>query len=363
MDDYGLIITLFLYSQIIQSVGILGLTELSIKIHSDKVGLKYSADLLFLALAQSLTCVPLVIISSLILEIPFAILFSLTGAQIGLKFFAIYYRTMGFIKTYNMINSSIFNFTIVILLVVLPQNGPLYFLLYFSLSLGGILCIFILINLNQFMKLNKNKPIFSKKLFYESLNIGLLVIFNSFFVTVDQLLVGGIEGTSALASYKITLLIFLAGTFPHTVVNSIVGPKVARLCNFKKFKFLERYYWRLSLFQLLFCSLSIMIFFTIIKFFGTRLYPDSYMPDTLSFMWLFLASIAVSLRGISTIILIQLNLKRYLFMGQVIYTTTIIALYFALIEFDYFTSMPLVFTIAHIIFCIFILNKMFIALK
>jgi O-antigen/teichoic acid export membrane protein len=359
MDEYGLIITLFLYSQIIQSVGILGLTELSIKVHNDGVGLKYSADLLFLALTQLIACVPLAILLSLILEIPFALLFILSSVQMGLKLFAIYYRTTGFVKNYNMINSLIFNGAIAVLLVAVPHTTPLDFLKWLSLSISIILIALLLANFKKFKSLKVNQPLFSRNLFRDSFVIGMLVVFNSFFVAVDQLLIGKVEGNSALASYKITLLIFLAGTFPHTVVNSIVGPKVARLCKFKKFRFLKKYFWSLNLFQSILCVFSVIAFFIVLKLFGTRLYPETYMPSNLSFVLLLFASIAVSFRGISTIILIQNDAKSYLFIGQLIFALTLTFVYLFLIELKIFNSMPLAMAVAHIVFSSFILIRVF----
>ena len=334
----------------------MGLTELSIKVHSDKVGLKYSADLLFLALTQLIACVPLAILLSLILEISFVLLFILSSVQIGLKLFSIINPTVK-ASSLMVVNSLIFNVTIALVLVAIPQTTAVDFLQWLCFGLTIILSILILSNFKKFRKLKVHQPLFSRNLFHESFFIGLLVAFNSFFVAVDQLLVGGVEGNSALASYKIILLIFLAGTFPHTVVNSIVGPKVAKLCKFKKFRFLKRYLLFLNLFQAALCVASVVSFCIFIKLFGTRLYPASYMPSNLSFVLLLFASIAVSFRGISTIILIQTNAKSHLFYGQLIFVGTLATVYLVLINFEFFNAMPLAMTIAHIVFSAVILSK------
>ena len=110
-------------------------------------------------------------------------------------------------------------------------------------------------------------------------------------------MVSRIIGVDELALYKIALAIFYAGSFPHVVINTIAGPRIARMCFRKKFRNLYFLFNKIIRTQILLSLLSVITVFLIINSSGELIFNYESKPNIFVYLLMALASSATSVRG------------------------------------------------------------------
>ncbi len=362
--EYGNYLNIYILAQVILGFSTLGLAELSVKYFYSKYGLNKFLNFILIALIQTLTSSIAVIIfciysgTSILLFVPFFL------ALLLIKFSGIYLRASDKILYSNFVNSVFFNLLIMLILLFFPLNNFKTLVNIFSLITYITLVILLPIIFQNFRKKSLNLPIVNKSIIFDNFSIGLLVIMNGFFTTLDQILVSRFLGLDNLALYKIALTIFLAGSFPHTVINTIAGPKISKLCFRKKYKSLLFFLKKISFIQIILCFSAVSLVFCIIQFSGEIIFNYEAKPEFITYVLFLIASIATSIRGFSTIILIQTNKVPQMFIGQIIYMAILMISFLILFNISKnLNTVYLSFAISHSVFSLWILRKTFKSLK
>ncbi len=364
LTEYGNFLNFNISAQIIIGFSLLGLSELSVKYFYSNYGLNKYLNFVFIGIFQALLSCIFIVFYCLYTKTNFLLFLPFFLALVVNKFADIFLRASNKISLSNFASSIYFNLVILLTLLLSPiSDYRVLIISFFSIT------FFILIVLtpkiyNSFRKKSIFLPFFDKKLIYENLGIGCLVILNGFFATIDQLIVSKVFGVENLALYKISLTIFLAGSFPHVVINTIAGPKISKLCFKKKFKNLLYFLNKISIIQIFLSFLAIFALFIIIQSSGDLIFNAESKPGVWVYFFMCIASASASVRGFSTIILIQNSKFREMFTGQSIYIGILMLSFYLIYSiFPQITSIYFSFAFAHIIFTIWILKKTYHALN
>ena len=358
LAEYGNFINFNILAQAITGFSVLGLSELSVKYFYSNYGLKKHLNFIFIAFFQIISSLFIVIFiclftnTNLILFIPFYL------ALLLVQFVGIFLRAKDSIIFSNIANSLFFNLVILFTILIYPDLDHKFLLNSFSIVTFTIFFLVLPFILRKLIKKSLYKPLINKKLIQENFSIGALVILHGFFATIDQIFVSRVFGLDELALYKITLIIFFAGSFPHVVINTIAGPRVARICFKKKFKTLSYLLKKITKTQIVLSILSVIAVYFIINFSGELIFNYESKPSLISYFFMALASCGTSVRGVSTIILIQNNKIAETFIGQLIYIVVLtISFSITYVIFPNIVSILFSFAFSHLTFSYWILKK------
>lgn len=346
---------------ILVACSILGLSELSVKHFYDKLGFKNELSQLVPVIVNFLVVLSIFPIINIWLELVdinryVLILFF---ALLSIKLVAIYLRASSKIKLSNTVNVIFYPSFLILGLTLYPTNfnsiHELMFLIAILLILTTFLFIFMDWSTIRFKLTNSEFP--NARYFFENLILGASVVFNSVLVVIDQVVAAKYLGFEALAAYKVCLIIYLCGIFPHVVINTIAGPKISKIINFKKHKTLKKLWLKFHYVQFMFAMLAVIAVYTIFQFSDNLLFPQELHPSTTDFILMSIAAISASWRGFSTIIIIQLGKFKNLFIGQIIYLLTFLFSLVVTLDFYMEISVVLSFAMAQLIFAVYIHYK------
>ena len=362
--EYGNFININIVTQVLLTFSILGLSELSVKYYRSNYGLYKYSNFILLAGFQSLATILIVILYGFATQADLLLILPLLLSYLFVRLIGIYLRASEKIGLSNIANSVYFNLIIFLILIFSKTNDHRTLIRSFSL-ITLILFITLIPSIIKTLKQKVfHKPLFTKSLIFDNFSVGGLVVLNGFFATIDQLIVARYLNIDNLALYKIALIIFLAGSFPHVVINTIAGPKISRLCHHKKYIKLNYLFKKISLIQI-FLSISATLFiYLIITSSGEFIFDYASKPVVSAYLLMTIASVATSIRGFSTIILIQTGRILDMLIGQILYIAILSFCFYSIYsEVKDVNAMYYAFTIAHVFFCLWSVIKSKLALK
>ena len=343
---------------ILVALSVLGLSELSIKNYYEDFGLSHELGQLIPVVINTFVVISIffIINSWVNLVQPSIYLFFLFISLLLIKILDIYFRASSQIKLSNVINTVFYPLFLIIGILLYSNIVKNIFELMFVISSLLILTSCLLI-LKEWQKV-KSKfsgtrfPTFHY--FIENYKLGIIVVFNSFLLLIDQLVAAKFIGFEALAFYKVCLIVYLCGSFPHTVINTIAGPKVSKIVKFKKYKQLKKIWIKSHLVQFILTSLAVLSIYIILLITKDLIFPEHLHPSNLNFFLMFIAAVATAIRGFSTIIIIQMSGFRALFIGQVLYLLTFSFSCFVINYLFGSINIVLAFMLAQVIFTFYI---------
>ena len=343
---------------ILVALSILGLSELSVKHYHDNFGFKIELGQLIPVLVNFLIVMSIFPIVNMWLDLVHINIYILLLflALLSIKIIAIYLRASSKIKLSNIANVIFYPLFLLLGLFLYTATLNTIFDLMFFIALLLLLTtfLFIILDWSTIRRKLVNTKLPVARYFYDNIILGASVVFNSILVVIDQVIAAKYLGFEALAAYKVCLIIFLCGIFPHVVINTIAGPKISKLINFKKHKMLKKFWLKFHYIQFIFASLAVISIYIIFQLSNDLLFARELHPSKTEFLLMSLAAISASWRGFSTIIIIQLGHFKTLFIGQILYLLVFLISIFALFDFNMQISVVLSFSLAQLVYAMYI---------